>query len=274
MFEILNNSIINELIIKENLNFQNLLLFRMSCKSIYNFTDIYDKDNNEYLWKFYYLKNQLNNYKILPDSINLCVERYTRYDIRYNSKCFYDWLHKIYYKTKINNYYYNTSEKLDDLLSGRNVNINNIDELISDEEFKNIFGEKLLYTKYLMLDCYIKNKDNTHKFFVEIFNFWVSLGKPCVRLDHYDLNTCCFNCKKKGKNYKCFFKEILKRTKTKYKKFISMKANNEEVIERQICSTEKHLEYLKLELESKKKHLKKIKDYKININTINKFLLK
>ena len=214
----LGSNIINELIIKNHLNLGDLLNLRMSCKTLYKFTDINDKDNNEFLWKFYYLKNQMQNYKILPNSVKICPNE---------RSCYYEWYRKIYYPC----YFCNKPN----------------DPKSTDEVFNRLFKEKDLYLKNLFIDCCEKKPG--HLSYKQIYEFWKDLGSPCVHLHHYDLSTCGFNCEKKPRNYKCFFKEIAKRQKTKYKKILSLKENNIEYRENIIKNCEAEIERQKKNLE-------------------------
>jgi len=253
MFDTLDQNLVNELIIKKYLALNELLNFRMSCKILYNFTDIKDKDNNEFLWKFYYLKNELHNYRILPDSKNIFN------NISYNRSLYYEWYRKIYYTCS--GYYINK------IKNGINVNI--------DEVFKENFKEKDSYLKELFKDCCIKLGNVKEEFifcYKNIYAFWLDIGSPSIHLHHYDISTCGFECNKKPINYKCFFKEIAKRHKTKYKKFLSLLVNNEIVCKNRIAVRKDRILRLQKELEEEEANLDKIHDIKIKKDNVEVYL--
>lgn len=245
MFEEIGNILINEKIIKENLELYHLLNLRMSCKLLYKYTDINNKDNNEFLWKFYYLKNQLNNYKILPTSKNI--------KSNLNRNTCYEWYRRIYYPCK-----YKYIDK--------NMSI--------DEVFDICFKERDLYLKELFNDCCNKllNFDHKKLYWNEIYSFWKEIGSPSIHLDHYDLSTCSFECNKKPINYKCFFIEIAKRYKTKYKKFLSLKENNENVCQERINEKKYRIQELEKELERENENLEKIQKFKIKKDKIEVYI--
>lgn len=253
MFDTLDQNLVNELIIKQYLNLGELLNLRMVCKILHNYTDNKDKDNNEFLWKFYYLKNELHNYRILPNSKNI-------YSIcSSNRSNFYEWYNKIY--NKCHKYYINKIKR------GENVNI--------DDIFKVNFKEKDVYLKELFQDCCIKlhNIKDEHLFcWKNTYEFWNEIGSPSIHLHHYDLSTCGFECNKKPINYKCFFKEIAKRHKTKYKKFLSLMYNNEIVCKNRIQDRKNRILQLQKELVEEEKNLNKIQDIKIKQNNIEEYL--
>ena len=218
MFDTLGQNIVNELIIKQHLNLEELLKLRMSSKVLHNFTDIKDKDNNEFLWKFYYLKNQLHNYRILPNSKRIC---HTKSRVKV---LFYEWYKKIY--TVCTLYKNNNNTSIDNLFS------------------KN-FNDKDIYLKELFTDCYIK-KTKIHVVpSLSIEDFWKKIGSPSIHLHDYDLSTCGFECNKKPINYKCFFNQIAKRTKTKYNKFLSLTQNKKELCKNRISNIKQQITELK-----------------------------
>jgi len=224
--ELLDGNIFKELIIKKYLNLKELLNIRMTNKMFYKDTDINNKENNEYLWKFYYVKDEINNYTILLSSKKCCINE---------EVCYSEWFKRIYCPC------YNKGK------------------CEFDEVFNNSFKDKYVYLKNLFTDCWIK-KRNKVSVYKDIYEFWKELGKPCVFLDHYDLSTCNFNCNlnsSKYRNYKCFFKKIAKKQKMKYKRFLSLKDNNIKYIENKInCCEEEFMSRLKYY----KKKLEKIKD--------------
>jgi len=253
MFNLLGENIVNELIIKQNLELSDLLKLRTSCKVLHNFTDIKEKDNNEFLWKFYYLKNQLHNYRILPNSKIICNYR------RDNRSTYYEWYRKIYYPCS---YGY-----INKIKNGENINI--------DDVFNINFSEKDIYLKELFKDCCIKLSNIRNEFIFyrkNIYEFWKELGSPSIHLHHYDLSTCGFECNKKPINYKCFFKEIAKRTKTKYKKFLSLINNNEIVCKNKINVNRNRILQLQRELKEDEKLLNKIVDIKIKTKNVEEYL--
>jgi hypothetical protein len=248
MFDILGHNIVNELVIKQYLNLEELLKLRMSSKVLHNFTDIKDKDNNEFLWKFYYLKNQMHNYRILPNSKQIDN---TKSD---STSLFYDWYKKIYYPFK----FYKKND---------NINI--------DEVFNKHFNDKDIYLKQLFTDCYTKiiiiepylSREN------KLFAFWKNLGSPSIYLHHYDLSTCCFECNKKPINYKSFFNEIAKRTKTKYNKFLSLKQNKKELCEHISSFIKQKIIDLQNELEQNEQKLLKIQNIQSNKEHLEEYLI-
>jgi hypothetical protein len=246
MFDILGQSIVNELIIKQHLNLEELLKLRMGSKILYNFTDIKDKDNNEFLWKFYYLKNQMHNYIILPNSKNIHIAK-SKY---YSRNLFYEWYRKIYYPCRSKN---------------KNDNIS------IDEVFNKHFNHKDIYLKELFTDCYTKViEPNLH--WNSLFEFWKDLGSPSIHLHHYDLSTCCFECNKKPINYKCFFNEIAKRTKTKYNKFLSLKQNKKELCEHISSDIKQRIIDLQNELEQNEQKILKIQNIQSNKEHLEEYL--
>jgi hypothetical protein len=252
MFQSLGSNIVNELIIKNYLELPDLLKLRRTCKILHTFTDINDKDNNEFLWKFYYLKNQLHNYRILPDSKFICNPNKEE-----NRGSYYDWYRKIYYPCSYG--YINKIKK------GEDITI--------DEVYNIIFNDKDIYLKELFKDCCNKLSNVSQEFIFcwkNIYEFWKEIGSPSIHLHHYDLSTCGFECNKKPINYKCFFKELAKRTKTKYKKFLSAACNDETLCDNRIFNKKARL--LQLEIEEEEKLLKKIKDTKINSENLKKYL--
>ena len=247
----LDSNIINQLIIKDHLNLAELLNLRMSCKTLYEITDINDKDNNEFLWKFYYLKNELHNYRILPNS-KLIKSNYDR-------STYYEWYRKIYYPCS---YGY-----INKIKNGENINI--------DDVFNTNFNEKDIYLKEIFKDCCFKLSHIRNEFIFSwknIYEFWKEIGSPSIKLHHYDLSTCGFECNKKPINYKCFFKEIAKRTKTKYKKFLSLSKNNEILCSNRIINNRERISRLQNELEEEEKLLQKIRDTKIKKNNVEEYL--
>jgi hypothetical protein len=223
--ELLDGNILKELIIKKHLNLKELLNIRMTNKMLYKETDINNKENNKYLWKFYYVKDEINNYTILVNSEKCCINE---------KDCYSEWYKKIYIPCY---------EK------GKST---------FDEVFNEKFKKKNYYLKNLFRDCWVKKRKIS--LYNELYEFWKELGEPCVFLDHYDLSTCNFNCdlnSNKYRNYKCFFKEIAKKQKMKYKKFLSIKDNNIKYIENKIDNCEDEFEN---SLKHYKKKLETVKD--------------
>jgi len=202
--------------ILKQMNLSKCLLLRQSCKYIYNITDINDKDNNEYIWKYFYINNMNTNYCITDKSVHI-----SNYNCVWKS-----W--DIIVKNLIYNKFMN-SDKFNNFITKDNnkfiKNIEEIEQLHDTNYFKSVFNDDCLkykeiivntllyfdfdlslYTYYNSFTRQFKNLKNTYP----TVNF-------CVCKEHYRIDTLC-TFKKKVVNYKSYFKELSKRFLTKYKK--------------------------------------------------------
>jgi hypothetical protein len=119
------------------------------------------------------------------------------------------------------------------------------------------------YTKIIEPDLHCNN----------LFAFWENLGSPSIYLHHYDLSTCCFECNKKPINYKSFFNEIAKRTKTKYNKILSLKQNKKELICSHSSFIKQKIIDLQNELEQNEQKLLKIQNIQSNKEHLEEYLI-
>jgi len=203
-------------ILKE-MNLSKCLLLRQSCKYIYSITDINDKNNNEYIWKYFYINNMNTNYCITNKSVHIC---------NYWNCSWKSW--DIIVKNLIYNKFMN-SDKFNNFITIDNTDkfIKNIEEIEKLDElnyFKSIFGDNCLKYKEIIKNTLLYfdfNKTlSTYNVFTQQYKR-LKNNNPTVNFcpckEHYRINTLC-TFKKKVVNYKNYFKELSKRYLTKYKK--------------------------------------------------------